>query len=180
LFAGFGLGQVRQVQGGFVNQFLFVQQDKFPFATEHAPEGIGELLRWFDASLVNAVHDLTLIALVHVATDKFPELEHIPFEKNRGFVQVFLVKRVADDLVFFVIVEVSAGVEADAFFADGFAEILEQGRVGPGLVGGVAGFVQALPQGGDHNPAFVGFLGAGPLLEFHDHHLRLVILVGSR
>ena len=134
----------------------------------------------FDFALVDAVHDLALVPVAYKAFDKIPELQHLGFEENRGFVQVFPVKGMADHVVLPVIVEVSAGVQADAFVANRFAKILQHGGVGPSLVRRVAGFVQSLAQGGADDPALGGSLGLCPLLEFHNHDLGLLRRVGPR
>jgi len=176
----FGFGLLGQVKGSFVNQFLFVQQNKFPVPAQHVAEGIGQLAGWSDPALVNAVHDLAFVPVAHKAFDKIPELQHLGFEKNRGFVQVFPVKGMADHIVHRVVVEVSARVEADAFIAHGFAEVVQHGGVGPSLVRRVAGFMQTLPKDGADNPALDGELGFGPLLEFHDDDLGVLGFVGPR
>ncbi|OQB67375.1 MAG: hypothetical protein BWX93_01793 [Bacteroidetes bacterium ADurb.Bin139] len=81
------------------------------------------------------------------------------------------VKRVGDDVVRIVIVQVGAGNQVDLLVPDSLVVAFYECGVGPGLIGGMHGLGFPMLETGSDHGILVCQLGLGPLLEFNDDDL---------
>lgn len=86
---------------------------------------------------------------------------------------------VVDGVARLAVVQVGAGVKVDGVGADVFVEVLDEGGVGPSLVGGVVLGSDGSTDEGLDDAVHASGLDVLPLLELDDSGSSLAILSGS-
>src|SRR5690606_9600748 len=125
------------------------------------------------------VEDSLVVAGLDVLSDEGAELLELvlALEKERGFLDVGLVVRGVDYAVTHVVVKIGAGPDGDALVVNRLVEALQEGGVGPGLVGGMDGLSESLAEGGHDDRILGRGLSRAPLLELDEHRVLAAQLV---
>lgn len=144
---------------------------------EQALERVGQGLGRADPAVGQLVEHFLGVAGPDVLLDEAAQARQfvLALEEQRGLFHVVAVVRGVDHSVARIVVQVGAGADGNACFVDRLVEALQQGSVGPGLVGGVDDLAQAIAQGGADDGVLAGGAGLAPLLQFDQHRV-----LGSR
>jgi len=90
---------------------------------------------------------------------------------------VVAVKRIGDNVVRIVVVQIGTGYQVYLFIPDGLVVTFYESGIGPGLVGGVHGLGFPMLEAGADHGILVCQLGRGPLLELNYDDLFFLVFV---
>ena len=101
--------------------------------------------------------------------DKLLKGQHVRTDEHWGLLGVLGVEGVFEDLIAHAVVEVGTWGELDVVVLDGLVEVLDQGGIGPCLVGGVGEFSDSPTHKAGNNAIFTRCVHFGPLFELDNH-----------
>ena len=173
---------VRQGKDGLVSDFLLVHKHELRLVGQHPGYSVGQLAGGAHPSVLYLVEQRGLVTPVDMPADELAQLLLfvLAAQEQWRLLEVFGIPGVVDHPLAPVIVQVGAGTQPDVAVVDGLVEAFQQRGIGPGLVARMralafAGTASLRP---DDTVLFAD-TRVRPLLQFHDHQVRRVVLVAT-
>ena len=133
-------GAVYELQGGFEDNFLIIDEGKLLISVEQSHHGIGQGFAGTDFAVFDHLHDVLRIAVFYKFSNKIGQQSHIALEENGRFVDMGLIEGQGEGGAVFAVVQEGARGELNLVFLYRAVEVGEEVGVGPGLVGGMGRF----------------------------------------
>jgi len=154
-----------------------ISHDELPVAPDHGSDAVSQLFGRPQAAVFYAVQDVFVVPVLDEFLDEFPQFYSIRFQENRSLACVIAVKRIGDNVIRVVVVQIGTRYQVYVLIPYGLVVTFYESGIRPGLVGGVHGLGFPVLETGAHHGIFVCELGRGPLLELNDDHLLLLVFV---
>ncbi len=161
-------------ENGLVCHLLVVDQHELGLALQQSGHAVDQHLGRPDAPILDRVERTLAVAVAYVFADESLQLRAFTCQEQRCAFEVFAVVRVINLAVTRVVVQVGAGLQRHGAVLHSGVEVLQVGRVRPGLVGRVSAlaFACAAAAARPHDGVLIAAAGFRPLLELDDHDLR--------